>query len=75
MAQIATAALLVEAGPTSGTRHQIDACLALGRPVLVHAALLGRGIEWLDAAHSRGRLSLWQEPLEALRLLPDLLAA
>jgi predicted Rossmann fold nucleotide-binding protein DprA/Smf involved in DNA uptake len=75
VAQIASATLLVEAGPTSGTRHQVDACIALGRPVLVRASLLGRGIDWLDAAHSRGRLSLWQEPLEALRLLPDLLAA
>jgi DNA processing protein len=56
MAQIAGATVLVEAGPTSGTRHQIDACIALGRPVLVRASLLGQGIDWLDAADSRGQL-------------------
>ena len=75
MAQIASATLLVEAGPTSGTRHQVDACVALGRPVLVRASLLGRGIDRLDVAHSRGRLSLWQEPRDALRSLPELFAA
>jgi DNA processing protein len=74
MAQIASATLLVEAGATSGTRHQVDACLALGRPVLVHAALLGRGIGWLDAEHARGQVRPWQEPREALRWLPEPLA-
>jgi DNA processing protein len=75
MAQIAGATILVEAGPTSGTRHQVDACIALGRPLLVHVSLLGRGIDWLDVPHSRGLLSAWQEPLDALRELPSLHAA
>ena len=75
MAQIAGATVLVEASATSGTRHQVEACIALGRPLLAHSSLLGRGIEWLDVAHSRGQLSVWQEPLDALRALPSLYAA
>jgi hypothetical protein len=75
MAQIAAATVLVEASATSGTRHQIEACIAFGRPVLAHASLLGRGIDWLDVPHSRGQVSAWQEPLDALRALPGLLAA
>jgi predicted Rossmann fold nucleotide-binding protein DprA/Smf involved in DNA uptake len=75
MARIASATLLVEAGPTSGTRHQVEACIALARPVLVRASLLAQAIDWLDAAHRRGQLVLWQEPREALRALPELFAA
>ena len=75
MAQIAQATVLVEAGPTSGTRHQLEACIALGRSVLVRASLLGQGIDWLDTAHRRGQLQLWQAPPDALRSLPELLAA
>jgi hypothetical protein len=39
-------------GSTSGTRHQVVACIALGRPLTVRASLLGQGVEWLDAPHS-----------------------
>jgi DNA protecting protein DprA len=74
MARIAMATVLVEAAPKSGTRHQVDACISLGRPLVVHAALLGRGIDWLDVAHSRGQLQVWREPGEALRLLLQPLA-
>jgi DNA processing protein len=74
MARIAGATVLVAASSTSGTRHQVDACIALGRPVLVHASLLGRGNDWLDAAHAQGQLRPWQDPREVLRLLPESLA-
>jgi hypothetical protein len=50
----------------------LDACIALRRPVLVRESLLGHGIDGLDAAHSRGQLFPWQEPLDALRRLPAL---
>ena len=65
MAHIALATVLVEAGSTSGTRHQVEACIALGRPVLVHESLLGRDIDWLDVAHRRGQLHAWLKPLGA----------
>jgi hypothetical protein len=74
MAQLAQT-IRVEAGPTNGTRHHLDACIALGRPVLVRAALLGQGIDWLDAADRRRQLSPWQEPLDALRWRPEMLVA
>jgi DNA processing protein len=49
MAQIAHATLLVEAGPTSGTHHQVDACIAL---------LRGAPREW-------GRLGGQRKPCDA----------
>jgi DNA processing protein len=64
MARLARAMVLVEAGATSGTRHQVAECLSLGRPVFVHAPLLEAGIEWLAAAQRRGGVLAWREPAE-----------
>jgi DNA processing protein len=60
MARIGRAMVLVEAGDTSGTQHQVRECFAVGRPVLVHGALLGEGgPSWLRDGRCRGELVAW----------------
>ena len=60
MARLAKAMVLVEAGESSGTRHQVRECLDLGRPVFVHDALLGSdGPSWLVDLARRGEISPW----------------
>jgi hypothetical protein len=65
----------VEAGPTSGTRHQVDACIELGRPVLVHASLLHARIDWLDRPLACGAIRPWSVPDEVVAALERLVAA
>jgi len=64
MARLARAMVLVEAGPTSGTRHQVEECLSLGKPVFVRASLLSDEIEWLNAACARTGVSAWRDASE-----------
>jgi DNA processing protein len=64
MARLARAMILVEAGATSGTRHQVEECLSLGKRVFIRASLLNDGIEWLDAAYRRTGASEWRDPSE-----------
>jgi DNA processing protein len=65
MARLATATVLVEASETSGTRYQVQECVALGSPVLVHEALLERRrIDWLTAMHRKGYVESWGSPAE-----------
>lgn len=73
MARLARAMVLVEAGATSGTRHQVEECLSLGKPVFIRASLLNDGIEWLNAACLRTGASEWRDPSElADRVAPSL---
>jgi DNA processing protein len=74
MARLARAMVLVEAGATSGTRHQVTECLSLGKPVFVHASLLEAGIEWLVAAQRRGGVHAWREPAEVATMAAGSLA-
>jgi DNA processing protein len=74
MARLARAMVLVEAGPTSGTRHQVEECLSLGRPVFVRAALLEVGIDWLATAQRRGEVRAWSEPNEVATMAMSCLA-
>ena len=74
MARLARAMVLVEAGATSGTRHQVTECLSLGKPVFVHASLLAAGIEWLAAAQRRGGVRAWREPSEVVAMAAGPLA-
>jgi DNA processing protein len=53
MARLSKAMILVEAGPTSGTRHQVEECRSLGKPVFIHEALLRKPIDWLLGAYAR----------------------
>jgi DNA protecting protein DprA len=46
MARLAHATVLVEAGETSGTRHQVAACVAMSKPVFAHGRLVGH-LSWL----------------------------
>jgi DNA processing protein len=65
MARLAKAMVLVEASETSGTRYQVQECVALGRPVLVHDVLLEhRRIDWLTAMHRKGYVQSWGSPAE-----------
>jgi DNA processing protein len=64
MARMARAMVLVEAGATSGTRHQVEECLSLGKPVFIRAPLLNDGIDWLNAAYRRTGASEWRDPSE-----------
>lgn len=75
MARLSRAMVLVEAGEMSGTRHQVQACLALGRPVLVHTSLLGeRGVTWLARLHARGELVVFGSAPDAGRTLARVVA-
>jgi hypothetical protein len=40
--------VLVEAGATSGARHQVEECISRGKPVFIHASLLWKELEWLQ---------------------------
>ena len=65
MARLAKAMVLVEASETSGTRYQVQECVTLGRPVLVHEVLLEAGrIEWLTAMHRKGYVQSWGSAAE-----------
>jgi DNA processing protein len=65
MARLAMAMVLVEASETSGTRYQVQECIALGRPVLVHDVLLKqRRIDWLTAMQRKGYVECWGSPAE-----------
>jgi DNA processing protein len=73
MVRLARAMVLVEAGATSGTRHQVEECLSLGKPVFIRASLLKDGIEWLNAAYQRTGASEWRDPSELVdRVAPSL---
>jgi DNA processing protein len=58
MARLATAMVLVEASETSGTRHQVQESVTLGRPVLVYEQLLAH-IEWLRRLYAKGHVVGW----------------
>ena len=64
MARLARAMVLVDAGATSGTRHQVEECLSLGKPVFIRASLLKDGIEWLNTAYLRTGVGEWRDASE-----------
>jgi DNA processing protein len=64
MARLARAMVLVEAGATSGTRHQVEECISFGKPVFIHASLLKQEIEWLNTAYLRTGAGEWQSASE-----------
>jgi DNA processing protein len=73
MARLARAMVLVEAGATSGTRHQVEECISLGKPVFICASLLSDGIDWLNAAHARAVVGEWRDaPALATRIAESL---
>jgi DNA processing protein len=74
MAMLARAMVLVEAGAASGTRHQVDECLSLGKPVFVHTALLRQNIEWLNAACLRRGVVEWRDAVELANRVAELVA-
>jgi DNA processing protein len=65
MARLALAMVLVEAGESSGTRHQVRECLDLGRAVFVHDALLVEsGPTWIRDLARRGELCPWSTAID-----------
>jgi DNA processing protein len=74
MARLARAMVLVEAGATSGTRHQVEECLSLGKPVFIHASLLQQGIEWLNAACLRQGVGEWRDATELAKRVAEFVA-
>jgi len=48
MALISDATVIIEAGETSGTRHQAWEAVRLNTPLLIAQSLLGRGLDWTD---------------------------
>jgi len=48
MALISDATVIIEAGETSGTRHQAWEAIRLNTPLLIAQSLLERGFEWTD---------------------------
>ena len=69
MARLVRGMVLVEAGATSGTHHLVEECLSLRKPVFIHAELLRKEIEWLNAAYARGAMTEWRDPSEAAEML------
>jgi DNA processing protein len=60
MARLARAMVLIEASETSGTRHQVQECITLGKPVLVHGRLVdARPVGWLVALARKGQVALF----------------
>ena len=58
IAQLSSAVVLVEADEKSGTRHVIEECARLGRPVFVRSDLLPR-LSWLPRAEARTTVTPW----------------
>ena len=54
MAAISHMTIVVEASAKSGTRHQVAACLKLGRPVGFLSSLIALKIPWVEDALSSG---------------------
>jgi DNA processing protein len=71
MAQLSRAMVLVEAGATSGTRHQVEECVRLGKPVFIHASLLWEEIEWLNAVYARRGVREWRSPFELAAMVSE----
>ena len=72
MARLARAMVLIEASETSGTRHQVRACIALGKPVLVHGRLVdARPVGWLLALARKGQVAIfWSAEEVSAHVLP-----
>ena len=58
MALLSSAVLLIEADEKSGTRHVIDECARLGKPVFVRSDLVDR-LSWLRRAEGRTTVVPW----------------
>jgi DNA processing protein len=71
MAQLSRAMVLVEAGATSGTHHQVEECVRLGKPVFIHASLLWEEIEWLNAVYARRGVREWSSPFELAAMVSE----
>jgi predicted Rossmann fold nucleotide-binding protein DprA/Smf involved in DNA uptake len=69
MAAISVITLVAEAGPTSGTRHQVACALKLGRRVGFLASLTAKGIPWVDEAISTGRTFVVNQPEDIFKEL------
>jgi DNA processing protein len=67
MARLASAMVLVEAEETSGTRYQVEACVALGKPVFARRELLD-GLAWLRE-RSRATIAAWESAHDVVRLV------
>jgi DNA processing protein len=67
MAQLAEATVLVEATEESGTRHQIEECLKLGRVVYARHALVEE-LSWLQSA-AESAVVEWADARELLQRL------
>ena len=67
MARLTIATVLVAAGETSGTRHQVRECLAVGRPVLVSRGTTG--VSWVRDLVEAGRVAVWDRPSDLRSLL------
>jgi DNA protecting protein DprA len=64
MARLARATILIEAGATSGTKHELEECIAARKPIFVYEPLLRERIEWLNDAYACGRMCEWRDPRE-----------
>jgi DNA processing protein len=73
MARLAQATILIEASSKSGTRHQVDECASLGRPIFAPAYLLEQ-LEWLNTPSVRRHVHTWREPTEVVAALAEHLA-
>ena len=69
MVALSAVTFVVEAEIGSGTRHQVDAALALGQKVAFLASLVDRGFGWVSEAIRSGHGVIVQDPTDALDLL------
>lgn len=69
MAALCFITLVAEAGPTSGTRHQIACALKLGRRVGFLASLTAKGIPWVEEALATSHAFVVNQPEDVFKEL------
>jgi DNA processing protein len=73
MAALSIITLVAEAGPTSGTRHQVACALKLKRRVGFLASLTSKGIPWIDEALTTDFAFIINEPEDVFKELEPFL--
>lgn len=69
MAALSLLTIVAEAGPNSGTRHQVASAVALGRRVGFVASLINKKIPWVDITLEKGSGFVITQPEDLLKEL------
>lgn len=72
MAALCVLTIVVEAGPKSGTRHQVKCALTLGRRVAFLASMTKKRVSWVEEAMATGKCMVISESSDLVRELETL---